>query len=176
MIGAAAGAFKTGVETLAALTHPTNATGGNACHKGIVGDITGYYRSGCYEGGTTNGVTAYNGAISPKRRSLLDQCLGINSMHGEMGTGRGDIGEDARRTTKDIVLYLNTFIHRHIVLYAHAIADAHIIADVDILTQAATAAKDGSALDMAEMPYLGALAYRDPIIDITRRMDIILLL
>lgn len=176
MIGAATGALEISVETLAALTHPTDAAGGNACHKGIVGDITGYYRSGGYEGGTTNGVTAYNGAIGTKRRALLNQGLGIDSMNGEMGTGRGDIGEYTRRAAEDIILYLNTFIHRHIVLYAHTIADVHIIADVDILTQTATAAKDGSALDMTEMPYLGALAYRDSIIDITRRMDIILLL
>ena len=166
-VGAAAATLETAVETLATLAHPTDATGGNACHKGIVGNIAGDNGSGGYEGGTTNSVTADNGAIGTERRSLFNQGLGIYSMNGEMGTGRSDIGEHTRRTAEHIVLNFNALIHRNIVLYANAIADAHIIADVDILTQTATTAKDGSALDMTEMPYLGAIAYRDSIIDIT---------
>ena len=126
-VGAATATLEISVETLAALAHPTNAAGGNACHKGIVGDIAGDNGSGGYEGGTTYSVTTDNGAIGAKRRSLLNQGLGIDSMNGEMGTGRGDIGEHTRRTAEYIVLNLNALRHRHIVLYANAIAYAQLL-------------------------------------------------
>ena len=121
-------------------------------------------------------MTANDCAVGSKGGSLLNQSLGIDAMHREMGTGRGDIGEDTRRTTEDIVLYLNSFIYRHVVLDANSIADADIIAYVDILTKTATAAKNRPTLNMTEMPYLCAIAYRNSIIDITRRMDKIFLL
>ena len=50
MVGAAAAALETAVETLATLAHPTNTTGGDARHKGIVGDIAGDYSASSYKG------------------------------------------------------------------------------------------------------------------------------
>ena len=50
MIGATTGALEISVETLATLAHPTDATGGDACHKGIVGNIASDYSASGYKG------------------------------------------------------------------------------------------------------------------------------
>ena len=49
-VGAAAAALETAVETLATLAHPTDATGGDARHKGIVGNIASDYSTSSYKG------------------------------------------------------------------------------------------------------------------------------
>ena len=54
------------------------------------------------------------------------------------------------------------------------IANLHVVAHIDILSQRATLANHGTLLNMAKMPYLGAFAYRDVIVDITTFVYVII--
>ena len=83
-----------------------------------------------------------------------------------MRPGSGHVGKHATRTAEHIVLQFDAFVNRNIVLDADPIADPHVIADVDILAQRAVLANHRARLDMAEVPYLGALANRHILVDV----------
>ena len=118
-------------------------------------------------------MTTDDGAVGTKRCPLLDQCLGILAMNGEVGTGRGDISKYTGWAAEDIVLNLHTLIDGHVVLDTYAIADADIVADVHILAQGAVATQTGTTLHMAEVPNLRASTDLYIIVDIAGRMDVI---
>ena len=84
-----------------------------------------------------------------------------------------DVGEHTTGTAEHVILYLDAFVNRNVVLDTDPVAYLDIVADVDILAKRATLTDHGTRLDMSEMPYLGAFAYRDIVIDIAAFVYII---
>ena len=87
-------------------------------------------------------------------------------MNREVGTWHKDVGKHTGRTAEHVVFKLHALIDGNVVLDAHAVAYLDLRANVDILPQRAVLAQNGTLLDMAEMPHLGAAAYLDAIVDI----------
>ena len=172
---AATRALECVVETLAALTHPAHLSGRHTSHQGIVLDIASDHGTGGNERAASDGMPTDDGAISSQRRPLLNERAGINTMHREVGTRGDDIGEHTRGTTEDVVFYLDTLVDRDIVLDADTIANNHVVANVDVLSQRAVVAQTRTPLNVAEVPHIGALAYLDIVIDITGRMNHLLI-
>lgn len=170
VVGAAAGAAEGVIETMATFADPTELTGRDTDHEGIIFDIFGDHGTGANEGRTAYGVTTDNRTVGTEGSTFPDECLGIDAVNREMSTRCRDIGEDAGRTAEHVVLNLYAFIDGNIVLDTDTIANADIIANIDILTQRAVLAEAGTTLDVAEMPYLCAFADFYIIIDKTTRM------
>ena len=87
-------------------------------------------------------------------------------MHREMGTRSGHIGKHTRRTTEDIIFQHDTLINRNIVLNPHPITHMNVGTNIDILSKRTIATKHSTMLHMTEMPYLGAVTYLYPVINI----------
>ena len=170
MVSTTTVAFESVVETLATFADPAELTGRNSYHKGVVLDILGNDGARTDEGRAAYGVTTDNGTVGTEGGTFLDECLGIDAVNREMGTGCRDIGENAGGAAEHIVLNLHTFIDGNIVLNTDAIADADIVANVDILTQGAVLAQTSTLLDMAEVPDLRAFADFYVFVNITTRM------
>ncbi len=116
-------------------------------------------------------MSADHCAVSPQRGSRAYKRLIIDTMYREMSSWSTDIGKYARGTTKDIVFYLNTLIDRYVVLNTNAVANLDIIANIDILPKRAVSTNKGTFLNVAEMPYLGIVAYNYIVIDIAALMN-----
>ena len=158
------------IEALATFAHPTDLSGRHAGHQGVRLHILGHHSTGSNEGTLAHGMAADHGAISPQGGTFADLGLGIDTMYREMGTRRRHVGEYAARAAEHIVLNLNAFVDRDVVLHADAIADLNIVAHVHILSERAVFTNHGTFLDMAEMPDLGSLADAHILIDITAFM------
>jgi hypothetical protein len=90
-----------------------------------------------------------------------------------MGTGYKDIGKYTRGAAEYVVFQFHALIDGNVVLDAHAVAYFHVVANVDILPERAVLAYYGSALYVAEVPYLSAVAYGDVVVDVTGWMNCI---
>jgi len=101
-------------------------------------------------------VAADDGAVGAEGGAFTDEGAGVDAVNGEVGTGRGDIGEHAGGTAEDVVFYLYAFVDRDVVLDAHAVAYLDVVADVDVLAEGAALTEGGAALDVAEVPDFGA--------------------
>lgn len=166
-------AFEGVIETLATFADPAKLTGRDSNHEGVILDILSDDRTAADKGRAANGVTADDGAVGTERGTFLDECLGIDAVNREVGTGCRDIGEDAGGAAENIILYLYTFINGYVVLDADAIADTDIVTDVHILAQRAVFAEPGTLLDMTEVPYLRAFANLYIVIDVTAFVNVI---
>jgi hypothetical protein len=154
------------VEAFAALADPPDAAGRDPGHQCIVGHILCDHGSGSNECRTSDSVTTNHRTIGTKGGTFFDKRFGIDTMTRKMCARCGDIGKYTTRTAEYIVLYLNPLVHGHIVLDADTIADYYIITHIDILAKRTTLANTRTALDMAEVPNLGIVAYDDIVVDI----------
>ena len=114
----------------------------------------------------SDGVAANDGAVGSQRGPFLDQCALVLAIGWAIQSGHQHIGKDTTRSEEDVVFNLHTFIDRHIILDTDTIADVDIGANIDILSQRAVLSKHSTFLDMTEMPYLGAFAQSDALIDV----------
>lgn len=164
-------ALQTVVKRFATLAHPAYSPRRNSRHKRKIRHVMGHYRASGNHCRAAYGIAAHDSAVGTQRGSRFYQRGLVNPMNGEMGSRRKHISKDTRRTAKDIILQTYTLIYRHIVLYANTIANVHIGSHIHILSQRAVATNGCSALDMAEMPYLGTIANGDVFFHITAFMN-----
>ncbi len=174
-VGASAGAGEGVVEAAAAFTDPADATGGNACHEGIIGNIFCHDGSGGDESAATYCVATDDGAVGSKGGAFTDEGVGVDTVDGEVGTGRGDIGEHAGGSAEDVVFYLYAFVDGDVVLDADAVAYLDVVADVDVLAEGAALTEGGTALHMTEVPDFGAGADGYVVVDIAAFVNEIVL-
>ena len=71
-----------------------------------------------------------------------------------------------------MVLQLNAFVDRDIVLDTDTISNPDIRADIDILSEGTVVAQRSAFLDMAEMPYLGSIPDGYTVVDVTALVNI----
>ena len=166
--------MKSVIEALTTFANPAELTGRNTNHQRIILDILGDDGTRAYKGTLADGVTTDNGTVGTKRGAFTDERLGIDAMNRKVSARGCDVGENTGGATKNIILYFYAFIDRDIVLNADSIADADIVANINILAQRAVSADMGSFLYVAEMPDLCAFAYLDVVVDVARRMNIII--
>ena len=166
-VRSAAVAVERGAEAFAAFADPANLAGGYASHQGVGFHVFGHHGAGGDEGALAHGMAADHGAVGAQRGAFADLGLGVDAMHGEVGTRRGHVGEHAAWAAEHIVLDLDAFVDGDVVLHADIVTDMHIVAHVDVLSEGAVLADDGTFLDVAEMPYLGAFANAYVFIDVT---------
>ncbi len=95
LVATAAGAGETAVEAAPAFAHPANLSCRNPGDEGVVFDIFGDNGTGGDQGAATHSVAADDGAVGSQRGPFFYQRLGVDTVHGEVGTGGDDIGEDA---------------------------------------------------------------------------------
>lgn len=164
-------AYKVFTQSAATFAHPSDASCGYACHECIVGHVVGYHGSGGYHGRASDGVSTHYCGVGSDGGSFSDKSGCVDPVHGEVSPWSGDIGEDTRGATEDIVFECHTLVYAHIVLYANTIADMHAATDIDILPKRAVFAYASSALYVAEMPYLGSIANGYIVVDVGRWMD-----
>ncbi len=121
-------------------------------------------------------MAAYDSTVGSERCSLLDQGFCIDTVYRKVSARSSYVGEHARRAAEDVVFDFNSLIYRHIILDTHSVAYPDIVADIHILAQRTVFSQRSALLDMAEMPYLGAVSYDYIIIDVARRVYEIFLL
>ena len=95
LVATAAGAGEAAVEASSAFAHPADLTCRNSGDEGIVFDIFGDYGTGGDQCAAAHGVAADDGAVGSQRGPFFYQRLGVDTVHGEVGAGGDDIGEDA---------------------------------------------------------------------------------
>lgn len=153
-------------KSLATLTYPSQLACGDADDESMVRHIGCNHRTGAHHGMSPYRVATDDGAVGSQRGSATDESACILSMYREVGPRRQHIGEDTAGTEEHIVLYLNAFIDRNIVLDAYSVANPHIVAHIDVLAKRTVLPYRGTRLDMTEMPYFGAVAYCDVIVNV----------
>ena len=153
------------------LTHPADLACRHAHHQRIGRYVAIDDGTGADEGVFTHGVTTDDGAIGPKGRAALDQCVAIFVLAGDATAGVIDVGKDHARAAEDVVFQRDVVVHRDIVLHLDVVADHHLVADKHVLAKGAITADDCLAADMNPMPDAGVFADLGAFVDDRRGMN-----
>src|SRR5688572_4619962 len=108
--------------------------------------------------------------IGSDRRAAPDSRLFEFILARNVCTRIDDVGKDAARTTKNIVVEHHAFIQADVVLDLATVADAHLWPDHDVLSDRAVATDRDVGEHVAEMPDRRALPDGDRIVDVAAFM------
>ncbi len=163
----AAGASKAVIQPTAALADPSDMSGRNSGHQGIIFNVFRHNGTGGNQCAAPYRVTAHYRAIRSERCALAHARTRINSVHREVRPRSIYIREYAGRTAEDIVLYLDAFVNGNIVLDPDTIPDVNVVSHIHILSQGTVRSDDSPSLDMAEMPNFCTGADLNTVIHVT---------
>ena len=149
-------AFETVIQTTTALAHPPYLPGRHAGHQGVIFHVLGHDGTGGDKRALPYRMTAHDRAIRTERCAFAHARTRVDPVHREVRPRGDDVREHAGRTAENVVLQLDAIIDGHVVLDSDAVSDADLARHVHVLSQRAVRTDHSPALDMAEMPNLGA--------------------
>ena len=149
-------AFEAVIQTTTALAHPPYLPGRHAGHQGVIFHVLGHDGTGGDKRALPYRMTAHDRAIRAERCAFAHARTRVNPVHREVRPRGDDVREHAGRTAENVVLQLDAIIDGHVVLDPDAVSDADLARHVHVLSQRAVRTDHSPALDMAEMPNLGA--------------------
>ena len=76
------------------------------------------------------------------------------------------ICKDAGGTAENVVLKLNALVKRDVVLHLDIAADFYVVGYVDVLSERTVFADNSAFLNVAEVPYLCALADLNAVVNV----------
>lgn len=147
--------------------HPSSLLSWNADDEGVIGNVLGHDGAGGDEGVAADRDPADNRRVCTDRGAAADQGFLIQGMPDHLRTRIGNIGQDAGRTEENVVLDGRTGVDGDVILDFYVIPDDHVIRNVAVLAEDAFRTDPGPALDVAEMPDLGAFANFNIIVNVT---------
>lgn len=122
-------------ESFAMATHPTDVTGGDACHQRKCSNVADYHSAGAYECVLADSYATYDRAVGAKTCSSPDDGVSILSLTYHRRTGVVDIREHRAWPAKNVVFERNALVDRDIVLNFDVVSDDYSISNENILTQ-----------------------------------------
>ncbi len=156
---------------MAGTGHPPYPSGGIADHEGEGSHGVRNDTAGADKGIFTNLIATDNSDIGTDRRTAVHHRRAIFTLAGDERAGIDNVGEDSRWANEDIILEGHAIINRDIVLNLAAIANYGRGHNDDILTERAIGADVATGDEVGEMPNARTGAYRDVVINDSRRVN-----
>jgi hypothetical protein len=141
---------------VAVAAHPAGLARRHTHHEGVIGHIGGDHSASSDEGVPANRDPAHHGGVGTNGTTSPENRPFIQRVPIDLRSGVGDVGQDARRTEKNVVFHHGTRIDGYVVLDLDVVADDDLTGDVYVLAQAAACPQPARLLQMAKVPNLGS--------------------